>query len=144
MGQKEIFEGISEDDIDLDTDIELPKPAAKKKAKRVLSDERKAQLREQLKKGRETSLANRKKKALVKSAEKEIKKKEDDKKIAKAFLEKDTTEADELKQLREEMKAMKEAMKAKKAEPKNEKIETDTTNVNPNPAKRDEGGKGST
>ena len=111
MGQSEIFEGMSDDDMD----IEIPLPEKKKKPKRVLSEDRKAQLREQLKKGRETSLANRKKKALVRSAEKEIKKKEDDKKIAKAFLEKDS-EADELAKLRAEMKAMKEAM----AKPKKE------------------------
>lgn len=131
MGQKEIFEGISGDETEVkETPVEDVKKPEKKKPKRVLSEERKAQLREQLKRGRETSLANRKKKALVKSAEKEIKKKEDDKKIAKAFLEeKDTSAQDEIKQLREEMKAMKEAMqsKAKPAEPKNEKVETPPT-----------------
>jgi len=130
MGQKEIFEGISGDEIEVkETPVEDVKKPEKKKPKRVLSEERKAQLREQLKRGRETSLANRKKKALVKSAEKEIKKKEDDKKIAKAFIEKDTSAQDEIKQLREEMKAMKEAMqsKAKPAEPKNEKVETPPT-----------------
>ena len=41
-------------------------PAKKEKVKRVLSDERKAALREQLKKGRETSMANRQKKGLAK------------------------------------------------------------------------------
>ena len=147
MALKDIFEGITDDEQEVKEssveEVTKPKP---KKPKRVLSDERKAQLREQLKKGRETSMANRKKKALVKSAEKEIKKKEDDKKIAKAFLEKDTSpsdELDELKQLKEEMKAMKEAMKQSRQEPrkpeprieeqKNEKIETPKP-VTPPPA----------
>jgi hypothetical protein len=147
MTQKDIFEGISGDEEEvIETPVEEVKKPEKKKPKRVLSDERKAQLREQLKRGRETSKANRAKKALVRSAEKEIKKKEDNKKIAKAFLNDESSPSDELKQLREEMKAMKEAMKQTKQEPKpeprkpvlmkeekNEKIETPKP-VTPPPA----------
>ena len=59
-----------------------------KKPRKPMSDERKAQLREQLKKGRETALANRQKKAKLKKIEKEEKSKDEDKKIAEFYSKK--------------------------------------------------------
>jgi hypothetical protein len=100
MPKQQIFEGVSDDEdkvvLDVVEEVKKPeKPAKKQRA--PLSDERKAQLREQLKKGRETSLAKRQKNALVKKATKVEKDKEDDIKIAKHILGKDTDEIQKLK-----------------------------------------------
>ena len=59
------------------------KPAKKK---RVLTDEQREKLKENLKKGRETALLNRQKKALVKKIDKEDDVKVQDAKIAKKIL----------------------------------------------------------
>lgn len=94
--------------------------------KRVMTEEQKEKLREQLKKGRETAMKNRQKKALGRKIDKEEKEKELDKKIATKILGKNKHEDDienlkleikelrasqgnsqEVKQLREELKELK-------------------------------------
>ena len=136
MPGKEIFEGISDDEEKVAVEVEEPVKKPAKKGRAPLSDERKAQLREQLKKGRETSLANRQKKALVRKADKAEKDKVDNAKIAKHILGKDlnANHADEIEKLKNELAELKKAKSApapkepepevkEKPEPANVKIE---------------------
>ena len=80
------------------------KPAKKK---RVLTDEQREKLKENLKKGRETALKNRQKKALVKKIDKEDDVKVQDAKIAKKILGKTVDTSDDIKSLKEELKELK-------------------------------------
>jgi len=103
--------------------FEKPKPVKKK---RVMTEEQKEKLRENLKRGRATAMANRKKKALGNKIDREEKEKELDQKIATKLLGKNKHEDDienlkleikelrasqgnsqEVKQLREELKELK-------------------------------------
>ena len=68
--------------------IEGKKKKGKPRAPKPLTEERKQKLREQLKKGRETSANNRAKKAKLKKIDKEEKSKEDDKKLAEYYTSK--------------------------------------------------------
>ena len=113
-----------------------PEPEKPKKKKRVVSEETKARLRENLKKGRETSLANRKKKAKLKQIEKEEKQAVEDEKIFENLkrklkpkeLEDENAklraELAELKAAREEKKkvVVKEPEPVKQAEPEPEPV----------------------
>jgi hypothetical protein len=67
---------------------EPEKPAKKPRKKRELTEAQKERLRENLKRGRETSLANRKKKAKLKQIEKEEKISIDDEKIFQSLKKK--------------------------------------------------------
>jgi hypothetical protein len=137
MPEKEIFEGISDDEEKVAVEVEEPVKKPAKKGRAPLSDERKAQLREQLKKGRETSLANRQKKALVRKADKAEKDKVDNAKIAKHILGKDlnANHADEIEKLKNELAELKKAKSAPapapkepepvKAEPKPENVKVE-------------------
>ena len=106
--------------------FEKPVQEKKPRKKRVMTEEQKEKLREQLKKGRETAMKNRQKKALGRKIDKEEKEKELDKKIATKILGKNKHEDDienlkleikelrasqgnsqEVKQLREELKELK-------------------------------------
>lgn len=92
-----------------------PEPVVKKKkAKRVLTEEQKERLRAQLKKGRETSLANRKRKAQLKKIDKEDKHKADDEKLYKAMEAK--MRASKLEQENAELKRQLEAFKNARVE----------------------------
>lgn len=103
--------------------FEKPKPVKKK---RVMTEEQKEKLRENLKRGRATAMANRKKKALGNKIDREEKEKELDQKIATKLLGKNKHEDDienlkleikelrasqgnsqEVKELREELKELK-------------------------------------
>ena len=89
----------------------------KKKPKRVISDEQRQRLKENLAKGRATSLANRQKKAKLKKIKKEEDSKADDEKIFESLKKKlqpdalkgeNDTLKKELEMLRSEMRSMKE------------------------------------
>ena len=68
--------------------LETPKPQKKPRKKRVLSEQDKERLRQNLKVGRQTALANRQKKALINKALKKEKEEEDDKFLAEKILKK--------------------------------------------------------
>ena len=90
-----------------DTEPIFEKPVVKKeKKKRVMTEEQKEKLRENLKRGRETAMKNRQKKALGKKIDSEEKNKELDQKIAKKLLGKNKNE-DEIDKLKLEIKEMK-------------------------------------
>lgn len=78
---KEHVEPVEVAEVKAETEVKA-KPVKKK---RVLTEEQKERLRAQLKKGRETSLANRKRKAQLKKIDKEDKHKADDEKLYKAM-----------------------------------------------------------
>ena len=89
----------------------------KKKPKRVISDAERQRLKENLAKGRATSLANRQKKAKLKKIKKEEDSKADDEKIFESLKKKlqpdalkgeNDTLKKELEMLRSEMRSMKE------------------------------------
>jgi hypothetical protein len=101
MSEEEIFK------MDEELQIAETKPKAKaKKPKKELSEERKAQLREQLKKGREKALENRRKKMLLKKIDKEADEKAKDEKIAKHILKKNTKD-EEIENLKSELASIK-------------------------------------
>ena len=133
MPEDEIFEGVSDgEEKVIEEVVELVKKP--KKGRPPMTEERKAQLREQLKKGRETSLANRQKKALVRKADKAEKEKVDNAKIAKHILGKDLQSNHyEIEKLKLELAELKKAKTSApppeekpepKAEPKPEVKET--------------------
>jgi len=94
---------------------EEPKAEKPKKArkKRVLTDEQKAALRENLKRGRETSLANRKKKKQLKAIDKEEKCRAEDEKIFENLKKK--LKPKELQEENERLKAELAELKKAKA-----------------------------
>jgi hypothetical protein len=115
------------------SDSEAPAPPTPKptKKKREMTPEQLAKLRENLKKGRETALRNRQKRAMEKKIDAEAAEKARDEKIAKAMLgekphKEEITELkdeikrlkseggnkDEIKELRSQMAAMVEIIKA--------------------------------
>lgn len=85
-----------------------------KKARKPLSEERKAQLREQLKKGRETSLRNRQAKAAKKKTFKKVQtiEEQEQEAVALAAAEKKIAEAESRKEHREAAKAARAEAKA--------------------------------
>ena len=83
---------------------ETDKPVKKK---RVLSPEQREKLKDNLKKGRETALKNRQKKALVKKIDKEDETKATDAKIAKKVLGQTFDSSDDIKSLKEELSELK-------------------------------------
>ena len=110
-------------------DAEGTRSVKKPRKKRVMTEEQKEKLREQLKKGRETAMKNRQKKALGRKIDKEQKEKELDEKIATKILGKNKHEddiedlknqikelrasqgnSDEVKQLRAELKQLKDGI----------------------------------
>lgn len=97
---------------------EAPVPPAKtKKPRKPLSDERKAALKENLKKGRQTALENRQRKALGRKIDKDEKDQELNDKIAKKILKQDTSR-DDILFLKNELALVKEELKKSKATPK--------------------------
>ena len=101
------------------TEAPAPVPPAKKekKARKPLSEERKAALKENLKKGRETALANRQKRALGRKIDKDEKDQELNDKIAKKILKQDTSR-DDILFLKNELALVKEELKKAKTTPK--------------------------
>lgn len=114
-----------------DNDEPLPPIPKSSKKKRELTPEQLAKLRENLKKGRETALKNRKKRAMEKKIDADEAEKARDEKIAKAMLgekphkeeitelkeeikrlKSDGGNKDEIKELRSQMAAMVEIIKA--------------------------------
>ena len=91
----------------LSDDDEIPAPKAKKDGRksRPMTEERRAQLLENLKKGRATSAAKRGKKASVKNI---LKKKSDE--FQERIINKELGEVDELQTLRNELKLLKETI----------------------------------
>lgn len=89
-----------------DENVKVEVKEKKVRKKREISDERREQLKEQLRKGRETALKNRQKKALVKKIDKEEEEKATNEKIAKKVLGVD--EKDTINELKEEIKSLKE------------------------------------
>ena len=89
--------------------LEVVKPAKKPRKKRELTEEQKQKLREQLKKGRETALKNRQKKALVKKALKKEREEAEDKLIAEKVLnKKDNTHEETFNLMKSEINELKE------------------------------------
>ena len=108
-----------------------------KKAKRVLSPEEKARRLANLKKGRETSLANRRAKAALKKKEKEEKEAEKDAEL-KDYLEAKTKKLDvigENKRLRMELEKMKNERKTRPVKPMDTIKETVEPPVKAEPVK---------
>ena len=99
-------------------------PDKKVKKKRVLTEEQKQKLRDQLKKGRETALANRQKNGLVKKIKKKEAEEERDKTLVRDLLKIDSKdeEIDKLKNSITELREMVNGMKVKPVEPIKEPI----------------------
>ncbi len=102
-------------------EAEAVAPVKKKKAKRVISDAQREKLKQNLAKGRATSLANRQKKAQLRKIKKEEESKADDEKIFQSLKKKlqpdvlkgeNDTLKKELEILKNEMKIMREQSKA--------------------------------
>jgi len=84
-----------------------PPPKTKPvRKKRVLTEEERERLRENLKKGRETALRNRQKRALANKIEREEMEKERDQKIAKHILGV-VPEKEKIEEIKEEIKTLK-------------------------------------
>jgi hypothetical protein len=84
-----------------------PPPKTKPvRKKRVLTEEERERLRENLKKGRETALRNRQKRALANKIEREEMEKERDQKIAKHLLGV-VPEKEKIEEIKEEIKTLK-------------------------------------
>tara|TARA_R110000803_G_scaffold91546_1_gene159010 strand:- start:452 stop:967 length:516 start_codon:yes stop_codon:yes gene_type:complete len=98
--------------------VEKPVKTAPVKKKRVVTEAQKAKLIENLKRGRETSLANRKKKAKLTELAKQEKMVEDDHKIFEALKRKLKPKEleDENAMLKKELAELKSAKKAPAAE----------------------------
>ena len=106
------------DNLEMEIDEPAPAPAKKeKKPRKPLSDERKAALKENLKKGRQTALENRQKKALGKKIDKDEKDEELNQKIAKKILKVDSSR-DDILFLKNELALVKEELKKAKTTPK--------------------------
>jgi len=99
---------------DSDSEDYIPKPKERKK-RRELTPERKEQLREQLRKGRETSLNKRKKAKMYKDITKKEKEDEMDKVIKESIMKKSKNEdmENEIKKLREELENVRIEKKVK-------------------------------
>ena len=80
-----------------------PKP---KKKRRALTEQELERLRENLKKGRETALRNRQKRALSNKIDKQEKEKQRDEKLAKHLLG-DAPEKEKIEEIKEEIKTLK-------------------------------------
>ena len=136
------------------SDSEAPAPPTPKptKKKREMTPEQLAILRENLKKGRETALRNRQKRAMEKKIDADAAAKARDEKIAKAMLgekphkeeiselkeeikrlKSDGGNKDEIKELRSQMSAMVEIIKAV-AVKKQEEVKKDTPAPPPPPS----------
>jgi len=92
-----------------DKEIEevVPPPAPKpKRKKRELSEQELERLRSNLKKGRETALRNRQKRALANKIDKQEKEKQRDEKLAKHLLG-DAPEKEKIQEIKEEIKTLK-------------------------------------
>ena len=112
---------IVEDKVPLLPDIEDTVVTPKKvKKKRVLTPEQKEKLLENLKRGRETSLAKRKKKAALRKIEKEEASYQEDEKIFQALKKKQRPKEleSENAKLKEELAALKLSMSKPKEEKK--------------------------
>ena len=117
---------------DIEEVVEKPVKMAPVKKKRVVTEAQKAKLIENLKRGRETSLANRKKKAKLNELAKQEKMVEDDHKIFEALKRKLKPKEleDENAMLKKELQELK-AMK--KAEVKQERPKTPAPEPEPEP-----------
>lgn len=88
------------------SDNEQPPPPKKApKKKRELTEEQKEKLREQLKKGRATALANRQKRMLIRKAEEKAEREAQDEKLAKVLLG-EQPQKEEIKELKEQVKSL--------------------------------------
>ena len=89
------------------SDNEQPPPPKKApKKKREMTEEQKEKLREQLKRGRATALANRQKRMLIRKAEEKAEREAQDEKLAKALLG-EQPQKEEIKELKEQVKSLK-------------------------------------
>ena len=113
-----------------------PEPVKPAKKKRVLTEEQKERLRENLKRGRLTSLANRKKKAQLRKIEKEKQTAEDDAKIFEALKKKlkPSELEDENSKLKAELAELRASMSKKNESPKPEPT-PEKTEKKPEPPK---------
>ena len=114
----EVAERKEEEVKDIEEVVEKPVKMAPVKKKRVVTEAQKAKLIENLKKGRLTSLANRKKKAKLNELAKQEKMVEDDHKIFEALKRKLKPKEleDENAMLKKELAELKSAKKAPAAE----------------------------
>ena len=114
----EVVERKEEEVKDIEEVVEKPVKMAPVKKKRVITEAQKAKLVENLRKGRETSLANRKKKAKLNELAKQEKMVEDDHKIFEALKRKLKPKEleDENAMLKKELAELKSAKKAPAAE----------------------------
>ena len=114
----EVAERKEEEVKDIEEVVEKPVKMAPVKKKRVVTEAQKAKLIENLKRGRETSLANRKKKAKLNELAKQEKMVEDDHKIFEALKRKLKPKEleDENAMLKKELAELKSAKKAPAAE----------------------------
>lgn len=110
----EVEERKEEEVKDIEEVVEKPVKMAPVKKKRVVTEAQKAKLIENLKRGRETSLANRKKKAKLNELAKQEKMVEDDHKIFEALKRKLKPKEleDENAMLKKELAELKSAKKA--------------------------------
>jgi len=126
MSKEEVlFEGVADEEVaavevaepvaEVESEVAVEKPAKKTRKKRVLTEEQKERLREQLKVGRLTALRNRQKRAKLKKIEQEQKVNEEEAKLS-AYLQKKQQKEQalsELEALRKELAQLKAAQKSK-------------------------------
>lgn len=89
-----------------DTIVEPPPAPKPKRKRRALTEPELERLRENLKKGRETAMRNRQKRALSNKIDKQQKEKERDQKLAKHLLG-EAPEKEKIQEIKEEIKTLK-------------------------------------
>lgn len=123
MSDKVLFEELNPNG-ESEVSNETPPKTKKERKKKEYTEEQKEAMRLRLAKGRETALANRRKKALAKKIDKQKEEDELDQKIAMDIQNKDNT--NKLKQqvadLKAELAELKETRKEVKVEIKEEKV----------------------
>ena len=115
--------------------LETPKPQKKPRKKRVLSEQDKERLRQNLKVGRQTALANRQKKALINKALKKEKEEEDDKFLAEKILKKKDNNEETFNLMKSELNELREELKKMKEKPEPPKPKTPEPIIEPEPIK---------
>jgi len=91
--------------------VEEPVTEKPKKKKRVLTPEQKEKLLDNLRRGREKSLATRRKNKLLKKAQRKEKEEENDALLAKTYLNKDQEEDKQVLKLKAEMDELRKKLK---------------------------------
>ena len=124
MSDKVLFESLPADGESKDVNESPPKTTKKERKKKEMTDEQKEAMKLRLAKGRETALANRRKKALAKKIDKKKEEDDLDEKIAMDIKSKDTSASmkEQIAELKAELSGLREQKKEVRVEIKEEKV----------------------